>query len=402
MPRRKPKVGKLAIIALPVVVFGVSFFVSQGWPAHPPVWSGAGGGGQLTYVAATPVSVSAEPAIIVGPPPIVVTHLPPPRPLRALYMTSWVAGTPTIRERLITLADTTEINALVIDIKDYTGRIAWLPEDPELAALGAGEARVAEIKKFLADLHARDLYLIGRISVFQDQYLVSQRPELAVKRASDGGVWRDRKGIAWLDPGSAEVWEYIVRLAREAYAVGFDEVNFDYIRFPSDGNMRDITYAETLPTGVIDRPAVLQKFFVYQQQELADLPVVRSVDFFGLTTVNPDDLGIGQVLERALPYFDYVAPMVYPSHYASGFIGLARPAEYPYEVVKYSLDKAAARAVAASSTPAKIRPWLQDFDLGADYTAELVRAEKQAVYDAGLDSWMLWDPANRYTIEALD
>ena len=394
--RRKPNYTKLAVIALPIVVFGISFFVSQGWEGKP-----------LEYVAALPVASTtisgplAPPKLSEGEPPIIVTHLPTPEPLKALYMTSWVAGTPSISSKLIKLATTTEINAFVIDIKDYTGRIAWLPEDPVLAEFGAGESRISDIKKFLADLHAKDIYLIGRISVFQDQYFVSKRPDLAVKRASDGEVWRDRKGIAWLDVGQPEVWEYIVRIAREAYAVGFDEVNFDYIRFPSDGNMKDIAY-KGAPDGVIDRAAALKKFFEYQEQELGGLPVVRSVDFFGLTTVNPDDLGIGQVLEDALPYFDYIAPMIYPSHYAKGFIGFANPAEHPYEVIKYSMDKASTRILAASSTPSQLRPWLQDFDLGADYTAELIKAQKKAVYDAGLTSWMMWDPSNHYTAGGLD
>ena len=256
MPRpRKFNNYKWMIVVLPLAVFGVSFFVSQGW-----------GNKSLEYLAVAPTATTTVPMVVqpVGPLPIVVTHLPTPEPLRALYMTSWVAGTASIRDRLINIADTTEINSFVIDIKDYSGRIAWLPEDLELIKLGAGESRIRDVKKFLADLHTKNIYLIGRISVFQDQYLVSKRPDLAVKRASDGGVWRDRKGIAWLDASKLEVWEYIVRLAREAYATGFDEVNFDYIRFPSDGDMKDIAY-EGAPNNVINRAETLEKFFSIQE-----------------------------------------------------------------------------------------------------------------------------------------
>ena len=127
-----------------------------------------------------------------------------------------------------------------------------------------------------------------------------------------------------------------------------------------------------------------------------------SADLFGMVSTNLDDLNIGQVLERAEPYFDYLSPMVYPSHYPNGYNGFANPATKPYEVIKLSMDSAVKRLLAASSSPFKLRPWLQDFDLGANYDAAMIRQEKQAVYDAGLNSWLLWSPSNRYTIGALD
>ena len=335
------------------------------------------------------------------PPVFVVTHLPTPESVRAIYLTSWVAGTVPRRAELVKLIDETELNAVVIDIKDYTGRIAFAVDDPLLIAGGAVENRIPDIREFIGELHARGIYVIGRISVFQDVFLAKARPELAVTRRSDGAVWRDRKGIAWLEPGATEVWDYIVRLARAAYAVGFDELNFDYIRFPSDGEMKDIAYRFSDLT-VETRVSVLKKFFAYLQQELSALDAPRSIDLFGLTTTAFDDLGIGQVLMEAAPYFDYLAPMVYPSHFAAGFLNFNNPADHPYEVVKHSLTVAGARLTAASSTASKLRPWLQDFDLGADYTAALVRAQIQAAAETGLTSWMLWSPSNRYTRAALD
>ncbi|MEK7208991.1 MAG: putative glycoside hydrolase [Patescibacteria group bacterium] len=331
----------------------------------------------------------------------VVTHLPTPESVRAIYLTSWVAGTMARRAELVKLIDETELNAVVIDIKDYTGRITFTPDDPILIKSGAVENRIPDIKKFIGDLHARGIYVIGRISVFQDVFLTGARPELAVLRLSDGAVWRDRKGIAWLEPGATEVWDYIIRLARASYAVGFDELNFDYIRFPSDGDMKNISYRffdSTKETRVL----ILKKFFAYLHQELGALGAPLSIDLFGLTTTAFDDLGIGQMLVEAAPYFDYLAPMVYPSHFASGFLNFTNPADHPYEVVKHSLTTAGARLTAASSTASKLRPWLQDFDLGADYTAALVRAQIQATAEAGLTSWMLWSPSNRYTREALE
>ena len=170
----------------------------------------------------------------------VATHLPTPEPVRALYMTSWVAGTPRLRERVIKLIEETEANAIVIDIKDDTGKISFAVDDPFLAP--AVERRIPDIRELIARLHEKNIYVIGRISAFQDPHLTATRPEWAVRRASDGEVWTDRKGLSWIDAGTTEAWDYLVALGRAAYEVGFDELNYDYIRFPSDGNMRDIRY----------------------------------------------------------------------------------------------------------------------------------------------------------------
>lgn len=347
----------------------------------------------------------APPVDQIVPPKII--HQPTPEPLKAIYMTSWVAGTPSIRNRLIKLIDDTEINAIVIDIKDYSGRIVFPVKDSELIKTGAVEVRIRDIENLVTELHGKGVYIIGRISAFQDAYFVKLHPELAVHRLSDGGVWKDRKGISWLEVGAMSVWDYLGRIAKEAYALGFDEINFDYIRFPSDGDMKDISY-QYFDKIKETRAEVLKRFYVFLWSELTPLGIPISADLFGLTTTSNDDLGIGQVLTDATPYFDYIAPMVYPSHFASGFLNFSNPAVHPYEVVKHSLSSAVGRFLVASSTlarplggSAKLRPWLQDFDLGANYTAEMVRAQIQATYDSGLTSWMLWDPANKYTREAL-
>ncbi|MFA5838548.1 MAG: putative glycoside hydrolase [Candidatus Paceibacterota bacterium] len=350
------------------------------------------------------------------------THIKTPEIVKALYMTSWVAGTPSFRKKVIDIIDRTEINSIVIDIKDYTGKISFEVEDPFLKEVGSSENRIPDIKEFIKTLHDKNIYVIGRVSVFQDHELVSKRPELAVKRASNGAVWKDHKGISWLDAGSKEVWDYAVAIGKESYRIGFDELNFDYIRFPSDGNMNDISYPFSEEKILADKEngktVIMENFFRYLSNKLkkeTNAPI--SADLFGMVTTNSDDLNIGQVLERALPYFDFIAPMVYPSHYPKTFIGLSNPASYPYEVVKYSMDFAVKRAIAldnvgiatttlpfnktTSKSVKKLRPWLQDFDLGATYTAEMVRKQIQATYDSGLTSWMLWDAANTYTESAL-
>ena len=327
-----------------------------------------------------------------------VEHIKTPEPLRAIYMTSWVAGTQSWRTDLLKFIEASEINSIVIDVKDYSGRIAFEVADPVLKELGAEEIRVRDLKEFINELHEKNIYAIARISVFQDPYMAKRKPDLAVKNSS-GGIWKDRKGINWIDPGAREYWDYIVRLGRETEHLGFDELNFDYIRFPSDGNTEDIIY-DHADQGSKPRDTMLT-FFSYLDSELASLNIPISADLFGMvTTAENSDLNIGQVLEYAAPYFDYIAPMVYPSHYPSGFIGLANPAAHPYEVIHYSMSKAYERLVAATSTPSKLRPWIQDFDLGATYDASMINKQKQAVYDSGLTSWMAWDPANKYTREA--
>ena len=343
-------------------------------------------------------------------------------PLKAVYVAAWVAGVHDEdskfywREEIMDLIDETELNAVVIDVKDYTGRVSFPVIDESLKKIGSESERIPDIRSFIKELHDQGIYVIGRLSVFQDSYLVGKRPDLAVRRAGDGlpaqagEIWRDRKGIAWLDPAARGVWGYTVALSRESYAHGFDEINFDYIRFPSDGDTRDIKYTffnEASSTQALQ----MRNFYQYLHDELKPYGIPISADLFGMTTTNPDDLNIGQVLENALPYFDYISPMVYPSHYPAGFNGWPNPNEVPYEIVKFSLDKAVARIMVASTTPhssfgnvtiRQLRPWLQDFDYGGIYDEAKVRAQKQAVYDAGLTSWMLWDPSVKYTREALD
>ena len=329
----------------------------------------------------------------------VPTHIAVPEVVKGIYMTSCVASMPSWREKLVKIADETEINSIIIDIKDYTGTISFKSDNSLLETGGKG-CVVSDMAEFVDSLHKKNIYAIARITVFQDPYYTNKRPDMAIKKASDKTIWKDRKGLSFIDVGAKEYWDYIVALAEESYTkIGFDELNFDYIRFPSDGDMKNIYY--TFSNGR-KKADVLKDFFSYLHDKLEGTGVIMSADLFGMTTTNKDDLNIGQILEYAEPYFDYIAPMVYPSHYPSGFKNYKNVNAHPYEIVKFSMDEASKRLIAASSTPDKLRPWLQDFDYPVTYTADMVRKQKQAVYDAGLSSWMLWDPANKYTREALD
>lgn len=346
----------------------------------------------------TQIYATSTPAAVIEAEPVFkVTHVKTPESLKAIYMTGWVAGTEKLRASLIDLIDKTELNAVVIDIKDYTGKVSFEVENLELKKFDSSENRISDIKEFIGRLHDKGIYVIGRISVFQDSYLVKTHPQYAVKNGV-GEVWKDYKGVSWLDVGAKPVWDYITLIGNEAYSVGFDELNFDYIRFPSDGNMRDIVYPYS--EGKIKSEA-LTEFFAYIDKTFRPRNIPISADLFGMTTSNKDDLGIGQLLEPALKHFDFVAPMVYPSHYPPGFNGYAKPAAMPYEIIQYSMTKAVDRAVLASTTPLKLRPWLQDFSIGSTpYTPEMVRAQIKATYDVGLTSWMMWNASNKYTVSA--
>ncbi len=327
-----------------------------------------------------------------------VTHVATPAAVKSIYMSQCVAGTPSFRARLVDLVDTTELNSIIIDIRDYSGMISFQTDNPVLRDMVSDSCGARDMRAFIKQLHEKNMYVIGRITVFQNPYYTKVHPEEAVQKVG-GGVWKDYKGLAFVDVGSRPYWDTVVTLGEVAYTeVGFDELNFDYVRYPSDGPMDQAIYTWSTSK---PKAEILEDFFKYLHEKLEPTGAVLSADLFGMVATNTDDLGIGQVLERALPYFDYVSPMVYPSHYPPNWNGFKNPATHPYDVVHIAMTSAAARTKAAGYDIQKIRPWLQDFDMGASYTADMVRAQMQATYDAGLISWLLWDAGNTYTKAAL-
>jgi hypothetical protein len=354
----------------------------------------------------------------------VVAHLETPNPLRAVYMTQCVAGTPSFRDSVVKFIEGSDLNAVVIDIKDYSGGISFPTDDPVLKPYVSDKCGAVDMQDFVARLHAAHIYVIGRITVFQDPTYAKAHPELAVK-TKEGGVWKNYGGLAFIDVGAKPFWDYIVELSKVSYQdIGFDELNYDYVRFPSDGPLADADF--TFDVGK-SKSEALEEFFTYLHDQLKptgstgspQAGPVMSADLFGYVTVHTDDLGIGQILERALPYFDYIDPMVYPSHYNKGFAGLADVNSDPYKVVNVSLVAAVARAEATTTTvealdetaiastspqlytkvafPASaIRPWLQAFDYPVTYTPAMVTAQINATEDAGLSSYLFWDAGNKY------
>lgn len=344
-----------------------------------------------------------------------VKHITTPDPVKAIYMSQCVVGTPSFRDTLVKLIDETELNAVVIDIRDYTGGIAFPSEHPLLREMVSDECGARDMKAFVERLHEKGIYAIGRVTVFQNPLYTKLHPEHAVQKAG-GGVWKDHKGLAFVDVGAQAYWDTVVALAEESYAVGFDEINFDYIRYPSDGDMKSAVY---IKRDGKTKQEMLEDFFKYLNDKIPP-EIATSADLFGMVTTNTDDLNIGQVLERTLPYFDYVAPMVYPSHYPKGFNGWNDVNAVPYELMKFVMQSAVDRTTAATtpvaslahtrigtSTPAmyskpvydkrKMRAWLQDFDYPVEYTPAMVEAQIRANHEVGLDSYMFWDPSNKYS-----
>lgn len=326
-----------------------------------------------------------------------VTHIQPPQEVKAIYMSSWVAGTPSIRSKLVKLIEDTELNAVVIDVKDNTGVITW-------------EERMRDLPEFIEELHGKNIYVIARIAAFQDPAFVKKHPELAVRNVNTGAIWRDRKGEPWVDTGSRQMWEYVTEIGKEAYARGFDELNYDYIRFPTDGDLKAMRYPVSGDRGLTDKRGIVAEFYKHLHDTFSPLGIPISGDLFGIINVNTvETKTLGQDLRDGLIYFDYVAPMVYPSHFYPGTAGYQNPAAHPGEIITYSMAGAVkiAEEVASSTGKSvdtyvkKLRPWYQDFDMGATYTAGMVRAQMEAGYELNINSWMLWDPANKYTPTAL-
>lgn len=310
---------------------------------------------------------------------MVPIRVPMPVEVRGIYWNA-VTAAGARAEELIAYMVESGLNAVVIDVKLDNGSPAWPPDGllPRLGDLG--------------------IYRIARISVMRDSAAALARPELALRTAS-GALWRDRTGAAWLDPAAPGVVALAIDAGREAYARGFDEVQFDYVRFPTDGALAAIRYPAY--GGVEPKVAVMDRWFAEVGGAMRADGIPTSFDLFGMTFETANDFGIGQTLLGAYPHAVAVSPMVYPSHYASGFQGYANPALHPYEVVAHSLASGLALVAASTGEPpeaisSRFRPWIQDFDLGATYTAERIEAQIRAARDANAGGWLLWNARNVY------
>jgi hypothetical protein len=384
---------------------GADARTGQGGSAGTPVTSSATPPDSAT---ATPASVSTTSGGAVAPPtagdtaagtavnrtvaPIDVDKEFPV--VRALYVNRFAAQSAKKMKRLIELADQTEINAFVIDMKDEFG-LNYRPSNATFARNAGNAGTVRNLPALLDTLRAHKILPIARLVVFKDSVTARVHPEWTI-RQRDGSVWRDKKGLAWVNPYHHELWDYNIGVAEELAKMGFGEIQFDYIRCPEP--------YKSLPPQVfpdnkgVPKPDVLASYLKEANARLDKVGARTTADIFGLVTTVRGALEIGQEWEKVSPAVDVVLPMVYPSHYPRGDLGLAVPNAEPYKVLNISLTSARRRDTKLGITKAEhVRPWLQAFTLGKPpYGPAEIEAQKKGAYDAGYDGWVLWSPGSKY------
>ncbi len=315
---------------------------------------------------------------------------------KGIYITFGLLASEEKVRALIDMVARTELNAMVVDIKGDSGRLAYHSENPLALEIGAEQKGWMEVQELLRLCRERGIYTIARLVVFKDSVLARGRPDWAVKRP-DGTLFADRKGSLWVDPFREEVWEYNIAIAREVAALGFDELQFDYIRFPTDGETGSLVYSQ--PSTGESRYKAIQGFMAQLEGALEPFGVFTSADLFGLTAWLDHEADIGQMVENVAPYVDYLSPMLYPSTFTSGLLHWEadkRPPQYPYEVVYESLVRMRAR------TDKPLRPWLQhyaDYKYHLPFGLEQYRAQREAAYDAGAEGWLFWNASGIYEEE---
>ena len=311
---------------------------------------------------------------------------------KALYLSFYGIGDKHLRESALDLIKDTEANALVIDLKGDRGWVAFKSSTPLAAEVGAQKIiTIKNLHALVDDLHAKGVYAIARIVVFKDEPLASALPDLAIK-TMDGAIWKDREGLSWPNPFNKSVWDYNIDLAVESAQAGFDEIQFDYVRFP---DATGLVYP--MPNTEENRVGAISGFLAEARKKLIPYNVFLAADIFGYVAWNTDDTHIGQKLENLAEVLDYMSFMLYPSGFQFGIPGYLNPILHPREIVYLSLEKAKQR----SGLPAvRFRPWLQAFrDYAFDkmpFQSEQIRAQIDAADSFGGDGWMLWNPHNIY------
>lgn len=328
-------------------------------------------------------------------------RVPRPDSVRALYVNAWAAGSRSRMAELIRIADETEVNAFVVDIKESDTFLAYdATQIPLAKEIGADQRPATKWLPALVDtLQAHGIYSIARIVVFKDRMLAEKKPELAIRHVN-GNVWRDNKGGAWVNPYDRRVWDYNIAIAREALDMGFSELQWDYVRFPDVTNTarKVMTYPGSSGKGRADN---IRDFILYSKEKLRDYAVPVTADVFGLVTHAEGDVEIGQNWESIITAADAVLPMTYPSHYYAGLYGFARPHANPYEILRLATQDAVERTNwvrdSAKVPVGEIRPWLEAMSIrGLRYGPAELREQMHGAYDSGLKSWALWNPGSKY------
>ena len=321
-----------------------------------------------------------------------------PMVVKAIYLSADTVASPGKLQALLDMVDRTELNAVVIDVKgDNSGSVLYDSRSEMIKEVGTINQIIPDLDALLENLKSRKIYAIARLPVFWDQAVTAAKPEWALKsKKAPGQDWVDGYGRRWANPFNEEVWNYNIEIAIEVVSRGFDEIQFDNAHFPSEGALEDIDYG---PAGAgKKRVEGIKGFLERADAELSPLGAYTGINVFAFTPYVQDDQGIGHNLEELALNIDYICPTIYPADFPDGFMDFAKPAEQPAAIVGQTTKRATARA---SVSPARIRPWLQDFSRKVEYDAPKVRAEIDAAEQNGAVGWMLWNFGNVYTEGAL-
>ena len=326
--------------------------------------------------------------------------------VKGIYVTGPVAGNANRMGKLVDLVNTTELNAMVIDIKNDTGEITYNMEHDLVSEMGANTNYVANMEQLVKDLKEQDIYLIARVVAFKDPLLAKKKPELCIKN-TDGSPFRDKDGLGWVNPYNKDVWEYIIQVSKEAVDIGFDEIQFDYIRFSTDPKMKNVDFG--IEAEGKSKTDIIIEFTEYAYEELSSYGAFVSADVYGAIIDSEIDQAIvGQDYVEMSKHLDYICPMIYPSHYADGSFEIEYPDLEPYKLILASLNesKEVLSEIEEGEHVAIVRPWLQDFTAPwiskyQKYGPEQIREQVEGVYDSGYEEWILWNGSNKYTEEGL-
>lgn len=335
------------------------------------------------------------------------THAPVQ--VKGIYLAASPVANADFMNQVIQQLDATELNAVVIDVKDDYGRITYEMQNvPLVNELGAVKVTAGDLPGVLARLKEHGVYCIARIVALKDPYIAEKKPEWALYKA-DGSIFRDNAGDAWVNPYKQEYWDYLIDVAKEAGRIGFDEIQFDYIRFCTERGIGDVVYNEADTKGR-DKISIITELVTYLSDELRKAGLFVSCDAFGtIIGSSVDAQSVGQDYNQMAASVDYICPMIYPSHYASGNFGLEHPDREPYRTILGALQLSRRELASYEGYhQAVVRPWLQSFTasyLGEGnymtYDGAAVRQQIQGVYDAGYDEWILWSASAKYDYSGL-
>lgn len=320
--------------------------------------------------------------------------------VKGIYVTAYSAGGSRL-DSLIDLVDNTELNSMVIDIKDDAGYITYKTDNTTLQQMGKPQNFIGDIDKLMARLEKHEIYPIARVVVFKDTVLAKKNPELSFRKG-DGSVWSNSKGDSFVNPYSKEVWDYNIEVAKEAAKHGFKEIQFDYVRFPEGFEKRADSLKYT--KNELSRIETVAAFVKYAREQLEPLGIRVSVDIFGYAASVPAAEGIGQDFVKISDQVDIICPMIYPSHYTTGWFDAKDPDKAPYQTIKGAIADTLEKLEPLGDNKPIIRPWIQDFTaswLGkghyTKYGKHEVQEQIRALNEMKIEEYLLWNANNRYT-----